>query len=128
MGAAGFGAGAFSTAIYNRFVDLIAAQIVYFKTFQQFASPQASDVYTRTMSGRPVEEVDRMRKIALASADSGSIDGIAAGYWFETITAKIDQMKQVEDYVAGELQALVGMQQDAAPGVPPSSVAWSRWR
>lgn len=110
MGAAGFGAGTFSQAVFNRFVGLVAAQETFFASFKRYASPQASEFFRKTMSGKIVDEVERMRDVALASAQTGSLESISAGDWFAAITKKIDLMKKVEDFIAAELTGLASEQ------------------
>lgn len=114
MGAAGFGAGAFRPAVFNRFVGLIAAQETFFSSFRKYASPEASDFYGKTMTGPVVDEVARMRDVALGSIESGSLGGISASDWFAAITAKIDLMKKVEDFTAAGLVDLASGQADEA--------------
>ncbi|MBT3536895.1 MAG: HAMP domain-containing protein [Rhodospirillaceae bacterium] len=106
MGAGGFGAGKFKPAVYNRFVELIALQKNYFKSFQLYATPSQWSEHERTLSGAVVAEVDRMRKIAIASPQTGDMGGIEGGYWFGAITKKINLMKQVEDHIASDLRTL----------------------
>ena len=96
MGAAGYGAGAFAPNIYRRFISLIAAQSTFFRSAYEFASPDDLAFAKQTLSGPVVEEVDRLRKIALDSPQTGTTAGIKAPVWFAAITKKIDLMKAVE--------------------------------
>jgi methyl-accepting chemotaxis protein len=106
MGAGGFGGGEFKPAIYRKFLQLIAAQNTFMSTFDLYATPELRDVYARTVVGTAVDEVARMREIAINSKETGDTAGIEATYWFEQITAKINLLKTVEDKVAGDLTAL----------------------
>ncbi|MGF1609580.1 MAG: nitrate- and nitrite sensing domain-containing protein, partial [Kiloniellales bacterium] len=108
MGTAGFSAGEFNPALYQRFIRLIAAQDTLLGIFSGYATRHEVEFYQSTMAGPAVEEVERMRTIALDSIDTGSTGGIEGAYWFDTITRKIDLMKQVEDQLAGDLVALAG--------------------
>ncbi|MDP6346491.1 MAG: nitrate- and nitrite sensing domain-containing protein [Alphaproteobacteria bacterium] len=107
MGAAGFGGGRFKPGIYRKFLQLIAMQDTYFRTFDIFASPTQGEFRRQTLSGAAVDEVARLRKIAIESPLTGTTEGIEGAYWFDAITRKIDLMKQVEDRIAGDLLALV---------------------
>jgi methyl-accepting chemotaxis protein len=114
MGAGGFGAGRFSRTVYNNFVQLIAAQEQFFNSFRLYGTAEEWEFYLATLIGRPVEEVARMREIAIASPDTGDIGGITGPYWFEQITAKIDLMKKVEDHIAGDLGEIAAERASAA--------------
>ncbi|MCK4939718.1 MAG: nitrate- and nitrite sensing domain-containing protein, partial [Rhodospirillaceae bacterium] len=103
MGGAGFGAGQFSRGQYNNFVGLIAKQQDLLKIFNNYASQEQRDFYKNTVIGPDVDEVARMRKIAISSPDTGTTEGITGPYWFGTITKKIDLMKKVEDKIATDL-------------------------
>ena len=105
MGAGGFGAGQFSPKVYNRFVELIALQQNYFNSFQLFAAPAQWDFHKTTVSGPVVAEVDCMRRIAIASPQTGNTGNVEGGRWYGEITKKINLMKQVEDRIAADLGA-----------------------
>lgn len=104
MGAGGFGAGKFAPGIYQRFVGLIAMQRTFFHQFELSAGPAASEAFKKAIASPEFAAVDDLRKIALASPIAGT-QGVSAGKWFATITAKIDLLKQVEDTAANELLA-----------------------
>lgn len=108
MGGAGFGAGQFSPPVYRRFVELIAEQKVLLDTFSIYATPSERDALKSIVSGADVDDVQRMRKVAVDSQYTGSTDNIQGPHWFATITKKIDLMKKVEDVIASDLTAQVG--------------------
>ncbi|MDP6872010.1 MAG: nitrate- and nitrite sensing domain-containing protein [Alphaproteobacteria bacterium] len=114
MGAGGFGSGKFQPAIYNRFVELIASQDLLFKSFRLFGTDEEWAYYQATMTGKAVDEVARMRKIALASPQTGDMGGITGSYWFAQITDKINLMKQVEDHIAHDLDVIASEKSEAA--------------
>tara|TARA_B100001964_G_scaffold221769_1_gene266111 strand:- start:764 stop:994 length:231 start_codon:yes stop_codon:yes gene_type:complete len=49
------------------------------------------------VAGPAVEEVERLRRIALSSIDTGTTGGVTGSHWFGTMTVKINLMKTVED-------------------------------
>jgi len=104
MGAAGFSAGAFKPVIYRKFLQLIAMQDSFFGRFLVFASPSQREFFNATLTGEAVDEVARMRKIAIDSPVTGDTGGIEGPYWFDTITKKINLLKTVEDRVAVDLR------------------------
>ena len=103
MGGAGFGAGTFAKGVYLKFVSLIAQQQDLFGVFAKTASPELVGIYKKTMVGAAVDDVARMRKIALDGGLTGDVQGTEGGYWFATITKKINLMKSVEDRIATDL-------------------------
>jgi methyl-accepting chemotaxis protein len=107
MGAAGFGAGKFALPVYRQFIERMAQQQAFFASFLVLAPESLRTAYADTMKGPVADEVERMRKIALDSPETNDLGGIAAPAWFKAITAKIDQLKDVEDKVAKALEDLV---------------------
>ncbi|MDP6567092.1 MAG: nitrate- and nitrite sensing domain-containing protein [Alphaproteobacteria bacterium] len=108
MGAGGFGAGKFAPGIFQRFVQLIALQDAFFTIFDRYATPAQRDFLARTVVGPAVDEVDRLRTVALDSAGTGNLGGVEAAHWFNQITEKINLLKKAEDKVAGDLTDLAG--------------------
>jgi methyl-accepting chemotaxis protein len=105
MGSGGFSAGQFKPAIYRKFLQLIAMQDILFGRFDIYATSEQTAFFKATVSGRPVNEVARLRKVAIDGQATGDLQGVEGPYWFETITNKINLMKTVEDKVAADLQA-----------------------
>jgi len=114
MGSGGFGAGKFAPAIHKTFVELIAMQSTYLKVFDTYASQDLRDVHAATVKGADVDEVERMRQIAIESPYTGSTGEVQAPYWFDTITKKINLLKTVEDKISEDLRAKAASIQSAA--------------
>ena len=106
MGAVGFSSGGFSPTIYQKFLKLIALQDILLGVFHKHASTEQVAYLEKTVAGSPVQEVARMREVAIDSPQSGDLKGIQGPQWFEVITQKIDLLKRVEDKVAGDLMTL----------------------
>ena len=98
MGNNGFSKGTFPTVIYNRFVGLIEAQKAFLGTFKDYSSPEVASMYERTVTGAPVRRVQQMRDHALETKGIVSNTDYTGPAWFEQITAKINLLKQVEDF------------------------------
>ena len=107
MGSGGFSAGKFRPVIFRRFVSLLAMQETYLKTFALYASEEQRAFLEKTVKGDAVDDVARMRKVALEDPWANDTQGIKGPYWFDTITKKINLLKQVEDKIAGDLEGLV---------------------
>ena len=114
MGANGFGKGNFAAKVHSRFVGLIAQQEAFLSNFRALASAEQRAFFEQTLAGEVVEEVERLREIAIASAFGGELQGIKGTYWFDAITKKIDLLKQVEDRLSADLRSLAGEKGDAA--------------
>jgi len=114
MGGAGFGAGKFKPVIYRKFLQLIAMQNTFMATHNIYSTDEQQAFYKATVKGPDVDEVNRMRKIAIESPITGTVEGIEGPYWFGTITKKINLLKKVEDKVADDLMTQThGIQADA---------------
>jgi methyl-accepting chemotaxis protein len=106
MGAGGFGAKKFSPVVYRKFLQLIAMQDTYLDRFMLQAEPEIIALHKETIKGTVIDEVNRLRKIAIESPVTGTTGNIAATNWFQAITKKIDLLKKVEDGVAHHMTSL----------------------
>ncbi len=89
----------FMPGFFVKFIKLISEQKAFLDAFEAAAPPKLLQIYRSVVKGRAVEEVARMEKIAIARAHSGGF-GIEPGYWFDTITQKINLLKSVENKIA----------------------------
>ena len=97
---------AIEPAVFQRFIGIMAAQDIYYAAFSAFASSEARQQGARPLESEAGKDVARMRKVVLDAAKDGNF-GIEPALWFKTITAKIDQMKEVEDQLSTALNRLV---------------------
>ena len=81
--------------------------------FSKIASKDIVDFYLKTVVGKDIEEVEKMRKIALFSNIEENF-GVDPNYWFETITNKINLLKQVEDHISIHLLNEINLEKDEA--------------
>ena len=102
----------FADGFYEKLIGLLNAQDIFMNKFLFLAPEELSGFYNQTMSAPEVQEVDKMRKIALASPNGGF--GIDATYWFATITSKINLLKKVEDEISLHLKNRISELQDDA--------------
>lgn len=103
MGAGGFSSGVFEPNIHKKFVQLIAQQETLIDIFKLNAKPELVKSLHDTLKGEVVNEVERMRKIAIDYPHTLVIGDVTGPYWFQTITKKINLMKNVEDQIAQNL-------------------------
>ncbi|MEA3316240.1 MAG: nitrate- and nitrite sensing domain-containing protein, partial [Campylobacterota bacterium] len=94
----------FTPAMKTKFIKLISAQDSYMSNFLIFASNDANAFYNNTLQGKSVDEVNRIRTILIAKNSDFKTD---SGYWFGMITQKINKLKQIDDFLAKELQTTI---------------------
>ncbi len=109
----GFGAKKFEPVLHRSFTQLIARQEVFFDTFAKNAEPELRQAFEKVMGDPVVKEVDRMRAVALDAPFTNDLGGIEAPVWFDTITKKIDLLKQVEDVASTALVTMAKQGHDA---------------
>jgi len=106
IGAVGFSQHKFDGETYRKYLSLSAKQETLFHLFTENASPGSIYFTNQTLFGPVLQDYIKLRNIALDSAASGTTGDISAADWFQTTTARIDLMKQVEDHLVAELVAL----------------------
>ena len=106
-----FARGRFASGLKPRFITLIAEQDTYQNTFREFAKPEDAALIEQIVQGKPVDEVKRMRQIALDREFSFDTE---ASHWFNMSTARINLLKDVENELAARLQADVALRSERA--------------
>lgn len=105
--------GTLDNAAIRRLSALAAAQTSHLQSFAEFASAKTRAHYQRALSGSAVDEAERIRG-QIAAASSGAHFDITAEYWFKVSTARIDQMKSVEQGLDEDIQQLLNSEQHQA--------------
>ncbi|WP_162901590.1 nitrate- and nitrite sensing domain-containing protein [Breoghania sp. L-A4] len=105
MGANGFGSGTFDAAIYRRFVGLGATQTSYFEMVRDNAPKGAGELLATVLDGPVSESVQEMRDLAYSAPFGGDISAVTGPQWFAASTARIDELKRVEDVLARDIVA-----------------------
>ena len=107
-----FAKDSYPPGFYAKFVKLMSQQDTYMGQFLFITSKENASFYKKTLVGESVDEVNRMRKIALSHMNGNF--GVDASYWFKMITAKINLLKEVENYLAdGILKEVDTLRSDA---------------
>ena len=104
VGSATFANDKFAKGAKSKLESLISEQNAYMESFDILAAQNNIDFKAKTLQGRDVDEVNRMRAILSNAKEIGGF-GIDAAYWFEKMTQKINLMKKVENYMVQHLQA-----------------------
>ena len=87
----------------EKLANLVSAQKAYIDIFKTLADPDTVAFFDKKLDAPAVLEVNRMRKIFLTADEIGGF-GVDATVWFDTITKKINQLKKVEDFIAGSIK------------------------
>ncbi|OHE09199.1 MAG: chemotaxis protein [Sulfurimonas sp. RIFOXYD12_FULL_33_39] len=95
----------FAPGFYEKFIGLLSEQNTYMEKFLFLASDENRVFYEENMESKEVNEVARMRKVALENPNGGF--NIDATYWFTTITVKINLLKKVENKMSDALKEQV---------------------
>ncbi len=90
----------FSEGMKEKYFTLVAQQNAYIDSFLKITTLNSANFYRQTLQGKAVNEVIKMRKIASKLDSSFNID---ASYWFSQITAKINLLKKVENFLSEKL-------------------------
>jgi len=92
----------FLPGMKEKFTSLVTEQDGYLNSFEKATKPYVKDYYRKTVSGKYVDEVNRLRKIAFDAQTIGGFN-VDSTYWFDTITQKINLLKKIDDYLSKEL-------------------------
>jgi len=89
----------FVDGMFVKFISLVSAQKSFTQLFLSVADDKSKKLYYSFMKSPVVDEVQRMRDVAIQHATTGGF-GINSEYWFKTITKKINLLKKVDDALA----------------------------
>ncbi len=106
VGGAAFRKDRFPADAHERFIELNGEYKALMAGLKSKLTAEEAAFFDRTFSGGSVDEVERMRRIGVASAYGAGNQGVDAGKWFDTITVTIDMLRTVEMRVADNLIAL----------------------
>ncbi len=101
-----FSADKFGKGMFAKFITLMAEQNAYMDAFVSIAPEASVKMYNNIMHSPVVDEVNKMRSIALEKASAGGF-GVNGVVWFKTITKKINLLKKVDDNLAKENDKLL---------------------
>ena len=99
----------FLPGMKDKFIKLMTEQNSFLISFEKSANKNFIKYYNNTLQGKAVDEVNRMRQIAKNTTSIGGF-GIDSTHWFKTITAKINLLKQIDDFLAKELTVTINKQ------------------
>jgi len=97
-----FAKDAFGSGMYKKFSELVSAQDSYMDAFLSLATEEAIDQYEAAAAQAPFAKVREYRKIADDKMTEGQF-GVDPNSWFSTCTAKINILKDAEDWLSAAL-------------------------
>ena len=92
-----------------KFRKLVVEQDSFLVSFEKSANTKMINFYLKTVSGKYIDEVNRMRQVALNAKDIGGF-GISYQHWFDSITHKINLLKKIDDYLSKNLKQTLNEQ------------------
>jgi methyl-accepting chemotaxis protein len=104
VGSATFANDKFAVGAKSKLESLVAEQNSYMDSFISLSTKEAIDFKNKTLQGKDIDEVNRMRKVLFDANEVGGF-GIDGTYWFDTITKKINHLKDVENYISTNIKS-----------------------
>jgi len=98
---AAFAAEKFGEGMFAKWLKLVAEQDAYLDSYLSMATEKSKTFYKNKMDSSVITEVNSMRNIAIEKAAEGNF-GVDSVVWFETISKKINLLKEVDDELAKE--------------------------
>jgi methyl-accepting chemotaxis protein len=112
--AGGLSAGKFELPVYDKVIELAAAQQAYLSAFLSTATPAQREFYQKTLTGPVIETVARMRQTIVEGGLTGDVKGLQGKVWFDAATARIDLLKAIEDRLTEDLVKLTAAKESSA--------------
>jgi len=103
----------FSDGMKTKLVQIITQQDTYLDTFIANADKKTLFFYNKKINDSVFTSVQKMRDIALSTNQIGGF-GVDSSIWFNTISKKINLLKQVEDKLSGDLISNINKIRDEA--------------
>ena len=91
-----FGKDAFAPGLFARFVDLVSGQQAFFANYRLFAGESARQAFEAFEQGDTQAAVQEYRDIAKSRYRDGGFN-VEAEQWFAASTARINELKTLED-------------------------------
>jgi len=101
-----FARSSFLPGMKEKFVKLVTEQNDYINSFKKIANLRYRNYFNSTVKGKYVDEVERMRKIAMEAKNIGGFN-IDPNYWKNLMDFKISILSQFDKYLMNKLVDLV---------------------
>jgi methyl-accepting chemotaxis protein len=101
-----FAANKFGDGVFAKWVTLVAEQDAFLDSYLSMATEDSKALYESKINSPVIAEVNKMRDIARNKALEGNF-GVDSVIWFQTITKKINLLKEVDDELAKQNSLLL---------------------
>ena len=101
-----FAADKFGDGMFSKWITLVAEQNAFLNSSMAMATEDVKSIYANKMKSPSINEVNSMRDIARNKAITGGF-GVDSVVWFQTITKKINLLKQVDDEISKQNSILL---------------------
>lgn len=108
MGSALFNIQQFDPVLWSKYNGLVQKQNAYFRDFEAYSTTEELTAFDQDLPQTVVEAVLTWRSILLDLPLTNDTQGISGAEWFQVTTDRIDQLKQVEDRLAQQIQESAG--------------------
>jgi len=112
----------FATDNFVKFISLVVEQETYFSNFKTFATSSNNNFFVQQLNTPAVKEVMKLRHIAETNSTEFNVD---AEYWFSQASARIGQLKLIEDDLERSLLTLADNHRNSAVTVLMMNVVFS---
>ena len=112
----------FAPGLFVKFIALVVEQDTYFTNFHAFANERNINFFTQQLNTPAVKEVMKLRNIAETKSSDFDVD---AEYWFGQSTARIGQLKKIQDELELSLLSLVNTNRNNAITTLTMSIVFS---
>jgi len=100
IGASVFANDKYKNGMKIKLISIIAAQDSYMKSFLLYANKKSKEYYSNLLQNDAISQVNNMRKKLLNKNEKFAVDST---FWFQSITQKINLLKNVDDFLATSL-------------------------
>ena len=94
---------AFHKGMQSELNNIIASQNSYLSNYLQYASKEMKDFTKKTLNDKSISKIKEMRETLLESKELGGFN-INSIHWFDTLTKKINILKQMEGELSYSLR------------------------
>lgn len=101
-----FAADKFGEGEFAKWITLVAEQDAYIDSYLSMATENSKALYAQKINSPVIEQVNKMREIAKEKFLEGNF-GVNSVEWFQTITKKINLLKEVDDALAKQNNELL---------------------
>ncbi|MGF1720145.1 methyl-accepting chemotaxis protein [Vibrio kyushuensis] len=93
----------FGTGMLVKFISLVTQQDTYLNNFNVFTTASNKQFFNQQMQHPSIAEVTKIRQVAESKNSQFDVDPV---YWFSQATARIGQLKKIENHLSSGLITL----------------------